>query len=153
MSKAQTDIRTTSYDARTANQYGYVGTIDDAIAQIRSEPDVKPGMKARDELMVFLGVNRIPSAGPRLFMESNPRYGFETDKSKPEEPGFYTLAYAQKHFPESFYRRPDSNADIADRFHNLSDAQLRIFARARLYNGVRESLDIAEAYPYPAVRS
>ena len=37
MSKAQTDIRSTSYDALSARPFGYQGTIDEVIAQIRAE--------------------------------------------------------------------------------------------------------------------
>src|SRR5271166_1357205 len=149
MSKAQTDIRTTSYDAKTANAFGYQGTIEDALAQIRSEPDVEPTTSARAELLMFLGVDKVPSAGPSVEMDESPRYGLEPST----EPGFYTLAYAQKHFPESFYRSPNSNQDIADRFANLSDSQLLVYRLRRLNFGVRDSLAAAEAFPYPAVRS
>jgi hypothetical protein len=98
MSKAQTDIRTTSYDARHANPDGYVGTIDDALAQIRDSRDfIVVGPQARAELLKYLGVDRIPSAGPSVELDTDPRYG-------DEEPAFYTLAYAQKYFPQCFSR-------------------------------------------------
>jgi len=144
MSKAQTDIRTTSYDAKTANAFGYQGTIEDALAQIRSEPDIQPTISARAELLMFLGVNRIPSAGPSVEMDESPRYGDEPST----EPGFYTLAYAQKHFPESFIVH-----DLGPRLLALSDAQLRLYRALREHNSVRDSLAKAEAFPYPAVRS
>lgn len=149
MSKAQTDIRTTSYDAATANAFGYQGTIDEVLAQIRMELDVKPTIKARAELLHYLGVDRIPSAGPNVELDESPRYGDEPS----DEPGRYTLAYAQKHFPESFYRAPDAVQEIADRLANLTESQLHVYRAARVYNGVRLSLAIAERYPYPAVRS
>ena len=34
------DVRSTSFDAASANLVGYVGTIEDALAQIRAEDDV-----------------------------------------------------------------------------------------------------------------
>ena len=64
MSKAQTDIRRTSYNATTANPYGYQGTIDDAIAQIRAEPNEVRAYwpfnisRERHELLSFLGVHK-----------------------------------------------------------------------------------------------
>lgn len=58
MSKAQTDIRTTSYDADTANAVGYQGTIADALAQVRAERKVLPTIQARQELLKFLGADR-----------------------------------------------------------------------------------------------
>jgi len=59
MAKAQTDIRVTSYDSLTANPDGYQGTIEDALAQIRAEPDVPPKpITARQELLQFLGVTK-----------------------------------------------------------------------------------------------
>ena len=144
MSKAQTDIRTTSYDAKTANAFGYQGTIEDALEQIRSEPDIQPTISARAELLMFLGVNRIPSAGPSVEMDESPRYGDEPST----DPGFYTLAYAQKHFPDSFIVH-----DLGPRLLALSDAQLRLYRTLREHNSVRDSLAKAEAFPYPAVRS
>src|SRR5271155_3065512 len=147
MSKAQTDIRTTSYDELSARPFGYQGTIDDVIAQIRAEPNVvPPRLNGRAELLMFLGADKVQGTGPSVEMDEGARYGAE-------EPGFYTLAYAQKHFPKSFYRAPDSNQDIADRMANLSDAQLRIFRIYRLAEfTVRNALAKAEAYPYPAAQ-
>lgn len=58
MAKAQTDIRTTSYDANTANAVGYQGSLDDALAQIRQELDIAAPNKARAELLHYLGVDR-----------------------------------------------------------------------------------------------
>lgn len=99
------DVRATSYDAATANVHGYVGTIDDALAQIRAEPDVaRPYWplnisRERFELLGFLGVLNLP---PRLLggkEDDTVEYGAP---EQPVEPGFYTLAYAQKHFPSNF---------------------------------------------------
>jgi hypothetical protein len=76
MSKAQTDIRSTSYDAATANPYGYQGTIADALAHIRVEIRVPVDYRTRDELLRYLGVDRFAeSAGPSVEMDENPRYG------------------------------------------------------------------------------
>ena len=144
MSKAQTDIRTTSYDAKTANAFGYQGTIEDALEQIRSEPDVEPTISARAELLMFLGVDKVPSAGPSVEMDESPRYGLEPST----DPGFYTLAYAQKHFPESFIIR-----DLGPRLLALNDAQLRLYRTLREHNDVLASLARAEAYPYPVTQS
>lgn len=58
MSKAQTDIRTTSYDANTANAAGYQGSLDDALSQVRQELDIAAPNKARVELLHFLGASR-----------------------------------------------------------------------------------------------
>lgn len=144
MSKAQTDIRTTSYDALTANPNGYVGTIDDALTQIREEMKNADyyGRAARPELLQYLGVANTPSAGPSVEMDENPRYGFEP---KVEEPSFYSLAYALKHFPGSFLHR-----STVDRFKALSDSQLQLFRAYRASAlSVEESLARVEAYPYP----
>jgi hypothetical protein len=99
------DVRSTSYNAETANPYGYQGTIDDAIAQIRAEPEEVRAYwplnisRERHELLGFLGVLNVP---PRLIggrEDDSVEYGVP---EAPVEPGFYTLAYAQKHFPQSF---------------------------------------------------
>jgi hypothetical protein len=58
MSKAQTDIRTTSYDAATANAVGYNGTIENVLAQIRAEAHISPKNAGRAELEHFLGVDK-----------------------------------------------------------------------------------------------
>src|SRR5271166_6564889 len=143
MSKAQTDIRTTSYDELAARPFGYQGTIDDVLAQIRSEPNVpRNRLNGRAELLMFLGADRVPSAGPSVELDESPRYGFEPSTGPG---GFYTLAYAMKHFPESFYRAPNSNQDIADRLANLSDSQLIVYREYRLLYTVRDSLAKAEA--------
>ena len=106
MSKAQTDIRTTSYDALTANPDGYQGTIDEVITQIRSNPyTTYTGPSARSDLLHYLGVDRGPSNGPSVEMDEDARYGFEPST----EPSFYSLAYALKHFPGNF-RYQDAQA-------------------------------------------
>ena len=145
MSKAQTDIRTTSYDELAARPFGYQGTIEDVLAQIRAEPNVpRNRLNGRAELLMFLGADRVPSAGPSVELDESPRYGFEPST----EPGFYTLAYAQKHFPESFIVH-----DLGPRLIALNDAQLRLYRALREHNSVRDSLARAEAYPYPVPQS
>jgi hypothetical protein len=99
MSKAQTDIRTTSYDELTANPDGYQGTIEDVLSDIRAEVNrLPPNLNGRAELLHYLGVDRIASNGPSVEMDADARYGFEPST----EPSFYSLAYALKHFPGSF---------------------------------------------------
>jgi hypothetical protein len=120
MSKAQTDIRATSYNAATANPNGYVGTIDDVIAQIRAEPnEVRVYWplnmsRERHELLGFLGVIRRsrPMSGVEMEVYSEDDFDHEAyteDDSveygapeAPVEPGFYTLAYARKAWPHNF---------------------------------------------------
>jgi hypothetical protein len=111
MSKAQTDIRATSYNAATANPNGYTGTIDDAIAQIRAEPDEVRAYwplnvsRERHELLGFLGVHKAGAWGPwrNAYMvkaeDDTVEYGAP---EAPVEPGFYTLAYARKAWPHNF---------------------------------------------------
>ncbi len=113
MSKAQTDIRATSYNAATANPNGYTGTIDDVIAQIRSEPEevrtywpFNTMSRERYELLGFLGILKVAqqySPWRNRVMakveDDSVAYGAP---EQPVEPGFYTLAYAQKHFPGCF---------------------------------------------------
>jgi hypothetical protein len=121
------DVRSTSYNAATANPDGYMGSIDDAIAQIKAEPDEVRGYwpmnmsRERYELLGFLGVLRPVElmsgvqlwprnvdvtrsmlarlARARVPEDDTVVYGAP---EAPVEPGFYTLAYAQKHFPQSF---------------------------------------------------
>lgn len=125
MSKAQTDIRATSYNAATANPRGYIGTLDDALAQVRAEPDEVRTYwpfnvsRERHELLGFLGVGRskldMSGAQQRVRSSDITRYELglmaaipEDDSVEygapvaPSEPPFYSLAYAQKHFPETF---------------------------------------------------
>lgn len=127
MSKAQTDIRTTSYDAATAKPFGYQGTIDDVLAQIRAEDDIQPTVKARAELLNFLGVTRKPGtfSGQRDLPAGVPvvytGYGFrrlfliaEDDSVEygapeaPKQPGDglspFSLEYAMQRWPENFAR-------------------------------------------------
>jgi len=79
MSKAQTDIRSTSYDALNANPNGYVGTIDDALAQIRRTPSVPRFTRgyAREELLNYLGVKASYSNGPSVQLDQDVSYGAE----------------------------------------------------------------------------
>jgi hypothetical protein len=97
MSKAQTDIRRTSYDARNANPSGYQGTLDDVIAQLRNAPDHGSDPSyTRHELIAFLGVNQsLPSAGPSVELDQNVRYGAEDVALGIFAPGFYGLANAK----------------------------------------------------------
>lgn len=127
MSKAQTDIRRTSYNAATANAAGYVGTIDDAIAQIRAEPEEARAYwplnisRERAELLDFLGVNRplrlmsgiqqhatdvevtkdllARMARARVPEDDSVEYGVP---EQPREPSRYGLEYARKRFPGNF---------------------------------------------------
>jgi hypothetical protein len=112
MSKAQTDIRATSYNAATANPYGYMGTIDDAIAQIRAEDDEVRApwtlniSRERFELLGFLNTLTARAGfGPayRAFMskveDDSVAYG-APEVSR--EPGKWSLAYAQKLWPKCF---------------------------------------------------
>ena len=99
MAKAQTDIRTTSYDVNQANAFGYVGTIEDALAQIRAETQFPVTNRARAELEYYLGVKRAPSAGPSVELDEGAWYG-EPDPSADKQlgvndPGFYGLANAK----------------------------------------------------------
>lgn len=51
------DVRKSSHDPRTANPVGYQGTIEDALAQIRTEPHVENDAgTSRDQLLKFLRV-------------------------------------------------------------------------------------------------
>jgi hypothetical protein len=58
------DVRSTSYDAATANPHGYQGTLDDALAQVRAELNPVATYwplnmsRSRHELLGFLGLNR-----------------------------------------------------------------------------------------------
>ena len=106
MSKAQTDIRSTSYDAASANPYGYVGTIDDAIAQIRAAPEPRweRRPRGRTELRVFLGVppkHLSVSTGPSVELDQGVWYGADDRASSLGltlgifDPGFYGLSNAK----------------------------------------------------------
>jgi hypothetical protein len=103
MSKAQTDIRTTSYDALSARPFGYQGTIDEVIAQIRAEDDwdsryFSDRPTGRSELRAFL---RVPpkhlsvSAGPSVELDQGVSYGAEDVTLGVYDPGFYSLANAK----------------------------------------------------------
>jgi hypothetical protein len=54
MSKPQTDIRTTSYDVHAARPFGYEGTLDDVLAQIREEKDSMLIRLAPAEMLIEL---------------------------------------------------------------------------------------------------
>jgi hypothetical protein len=128
------DVRSTSYNAATANSKGYVGTIEDALAQIRAEPDEVRAPRAFDpqtfnlsseraELLGFLGVlkPRDRLSGRQRYVRMPLEYVYPTHFSfldedldrveygapdQPEEPGFYTLAYAMKRWPHCFKSQP-----------------------------------------------
>jgi hypothetical protein len=99
MSKAQTDIRTTSYDVLAARPFGYEGTIEDVLAQIRAEPNLQAQMlTARAELLHFLGVDRVPS------LEDSEDWSVEIlDAPQPENK--FSLEYA---FDHGFIQAPQS---------------------------------------------
>ena len=96
MTKAQTDIRTTSYDIWNARPNGYQGTIDDVIAQIRNEVDLgSDPTYTRHELLSYLGVDKIQSAGPSVELDQDVSYGAEDVTLGVYDPGFYGLAHAK----------------------------------------------------------
>ncbi len=105
MSKAQTDIRRTSYDAASANPNGYQGSLDDALAQVSQEPDrrsyspgaVQRGMRA--ELLMFLGVDLRP--GTADDEDWSVEYGIARIEPK-RAPSPYSLEYAQQRWPQNF---------------------------------------------------
>jgi hypothetical protein len=161
MSKAQTDIRSTSYDAATANAVGYVGTIEDALAQIRAEDDVPAKNRARAELLHFLGADKSvtelsgiqapPDHMPGVYVfplneeeDWSVHYG-EPERVESAEPGFYTLSYALKHFPKAFEVLPDSPEGVGRRLESLTATQLGAYLSHRATRTVRESLALAEA--------
>lgn len=99
MAKAQTDIRTTSYDVWNARPNGYQGTVDDVLAQLRNEPDTRTHSPAdtRPELLHYLGVKKSPSTGPSVELDTDVRYGAdETARLGVNAPGFYGLAHARE---------------------------------------------------------
>jgi hypothetical protein len=120
MSKAQTDIRTTSYDAGTANAFGYQGTIEAALWQIAADPDVPAQNKGRAELLRFLGVDKPLSQLSGIQQPGNPfsrdgyfeheviigRPSIEDDSVEYGAPILnaspYSLEYAQQRWPENF---------------------------------------------------
>jgi len=97
MSKAQTDIRTTSYDELAARPNGYQGSIDSVIAQIRGEGgwQSKPRFSARSELLHYLGVKSTSGAGPSVELDQDVSYGAEDVTLGVYDPGFYGLAHAK----------------------------------------------------------
>ena len=109
------DVRSTSADMNYFFTDGFSGTLDEAIGQARAMPDFGPGNGARKELLEFLRC----APAPVSVVDSIFRYRQKLDdvqaeverlrldawieaRGVPAEPGFYTLAYAQKHFPDSF---------------------------------------------------
>ena len=116
------DVRSTSYNAATANPDGYMGSIDDAIAQIKAEPDEVRGYwpmnmsRERYELLGFLGVHKrnfsgVQAPGPERpdspceYCDGSCYEDWSVEYGAPEapvEPGFYTLAYARKAWPHNF---------------------------------------------------
>jgi hypothetical protein len=77
MAKAQTDIRSTSYSEPDARPFGYQGTIEDVLAQIRAEPDVPyTGPSDAELLWVYLGIDKVPSGnGPSVEDDQDVWYG------------------------------------------------------------------------------
>jgi hypothetical protein len=100
MAKVQTDIRSTSYDAATAKPFGYRGTLDVVLAQIRSEPNVNNGRMARPELLSFLSVDKVKSELSGI-QDDSVVYGAPDE---PVEPSKYSLEYAIARWPENFFQ-------------------------------------------------
>jgi hypothetical protein len=119
------DVRSTSYNAATANPYGYTGTIEDVIAQIRAEPEEVRGYwplnvtRERHELLGFLGAHKVGAFGPwrNAYMA---KVEDDTVEYGVPEPGFYTLAYARKAWPQSF---SDSGGDLLNAFPQRGNEQ------------------------------
>jgi hypothetical protein len=129
MSKAQTDIRTTSYDANTANAVGYRGTLDDALAQVRAEQNIPAkAITARQELYHFLGITKskaelsgiqsfVPVPGVYIFpMNEDEDDSVEYGKPDADDAllvelfdqpkhSRFSLEYALKAFPGSFMHK------------------------------------------------
>jgi hypothetical protein len=126
-SAALGDIRSTSYDANTANPDGYQGTLDDALEQVRETPDPITIYwplnisRSRHELLVFLGVLRAKffmsghQQSPThalvlrgLLKHIEQRTDVEDDSVEygaPELPvgmSKYSLEHALKNWPENF---------------------------------------------------
>jgi hypothetical protein len=97
MAKAQTDIRTTSYDALAARPEGYQGTIDEVILQIRYEPRRQAqDVTARVELLNYLGVSRLNPRGPSVELDTDVRYGADPKQQLDVlDPGFFSVAHAK----------------------------------------------------------
>lgn len=145
MSKAQTDIRTTSYDAASARPHGYQGLIDDVVAQIKAEPDAPhQGLQGREELLHYLGVDKVPTtlAVPE---DDSVEYGAPAQ----EKMGF-SLPHA---IEKGWIPKSIGVGQLSKRFDALTDQQMEIYWIARKQHGVRHALAIANAYPYPAVLS
>lgn len=114
MSKAQTDIRTTSYDVATANPVGYIGTIDDALAQIRAEQQFPVTNRGRAELLHFLGVDKPLNAMsgiqainptqrvPRLIGEEDDSVEYGAPVTAVTAPSPYSLEHAMQRWPQNF---------------------------------------------------
>jgi hypothetical protein len=122
MSKAQTDIRATSYDANQANAVGYQGTLDDALAQVRAERDFPVTNRGRAELIYFLGADKdirtlsgeqenndllVYLRRANLFMkpaDDSVTYYSGNDDTIGEQPNvsIYSLEYAMQRWPENF---------------------------------------------------
>jgi hypothetical protein len=141
MSKVQTDIRTTSYDANSVRPDGYQGDIDEVLEQIRLEPDTQhQGPRGRAELLMFLNVDRVKDVERDLSIDKDPRYGFE-DGPVIKSSNHYVL--------ESEALGPS----LLARIMMLSPSQQAIYRMSResLFS-VTYSLRRAEAYPYPVPR-
>jgi len=97
MAKAQTDIRTTSYDTLAARPFGYQGAIDDVIAQIRAESAQQSQMPtSRVELLNYLGVSRLNPRGPSVELDTDVRYGADPKQQLDVlDPGFFSVAHAK----------------------------------------------------------
>ena len=123
------DIRSSSYDAATANSEGYQGTLDDALEQVRMELDpIAPYWplnmsRSRFDLLGFLGVSRPkftmsgkqmhPDASVmtrdllarierRIHPEDDSVVYYGGNGALLSEQNAFSLEYALKNWPENF---------------------------------------------------
>jgi hypothetical protein len=153
------DVRGTSADLRYLDTEGFVGTLDEALAQAKARPDHgnNPGNERR-ELLKFL---RVPFAHRSAYaarmddietaMDHDALNAWIEARSAPVDPyahlGIYSTAYAVARgwiVPRK---------SLVERLEALTDSQFGIYWRRRRHSSIEESLDYAEQYPYPAVRS
>ena len=147
MSEAKTDIRATSYDAPTANPHGYSGTIDDALAQIGAEPNVRvPKGVARELLLSYLGIDKVRGGGADLSLDDSPRYGLDETETDRLPAGFYTLQRALDSWPQNFLTE-----QLVQRIERLSPSQLAVYRLSmEEHYTAAESVQRAEAHQAPS---
>lgn len=162
------DVRPLSNDQRYMGVV-FEGLMDDAIQQAYDAPDhglaeqpTHPRSISRDRwnLLEHLNLtshylpNAVVGRTRALMIEmAADRISFENEAADAvkaeQEPGFYTLEYATKHWPDNFAAADN----MVKRLRALNESQLVVYAEYRSEFGIRESLDKAEAYPYPAPSS